>query len=237
MKIILCDDDQCWLWKAAEILEAYGKTHALEMTLDTYTEPASMLKKTEEEPDLLFMDIELEQENGIAAVQEINQKWPLCEVVYLTNYIYYATEVYETEHAYFVLKNEFEERLEKVIRKVQSRQERNQESLLFHVINGGEIRLNATDIVCFERFGRKTKITFETSDLAVWDKLDDILEKLPADDFVRCHNSYIVSLAAVKEYHRDFFLMQNDMVITISRSYRRQVQDAFLQWSDREMLS
>lgn len=236
MKIVLCDDDQCWLWKAAEILESYGKKHALEMTFDTYTDQISMIKNTDEAPDLLFMDIDLGGSSGIAAVQEINQKWPLCEVVYLTNYLYYAMEVYETEHAYFVLKNEFEERLEKVIRKVQSRQERNQESLLFHVINGGEMRLNATDIVCFERFGRKTKITFETSDLAVWDKLDDILEKLPADDFVRCHNSYIVSLAAVKEYHRDFFRMKNDMDITISRSYRKQVQDAFLQWSDRKML-
>lgn len=236
MKITLCDDDQMWLWKAAEILETYGEKYAVEMTVETYTDQDSMMKNTVEAPDLLFMDIELKGDNGIAVVQVINQNWPLCEVVYLTNYIYYAMDVYETEHAYFILKNEFEERLEKVLCKVQNKLEQRPERLLFHVINGGEMLIDASEIVCLERLGRKTVISFLNANLTVWDKLDEILEKLPESDFVRCHNSYIVSLAAVKKYHKDYFEMKNDRIIPISRSYRKQVQDAFLQWIDREML-
>lgn len=236
MKIVLCDDDKSWLRKAEELLEDYAKTHAIRLTLDSYTDKNSMMRDAVEAPDLLFMDIELGADNGIEVVQEINRKWPFCEVIYLSNYIYYAVDVYETEHMYFILKDQFEERLEKVFQKIQKKLQQKQERIQFHVINGGEVLIDASDIVCLERLGRKTVIVLLTSNLTVWEKLDEILEKLPGDDFIRCHNSYIVSLPAVKEYKKDFFEMKNDRIIPISRSYRKIVQEAFMQWVEKELL-
>ena len=64
--------------------------------------------------DMLFMDIVLENEegkNGIDIVTAVNKKWKDCQIVYLTNYLFYATEVYHTEHVFFALKEQFEERI------------------------------------------------------------------------------------------------------------------------------
>ena len=53
---------------------------------------------------ILFMDIEMSDENGIDLAMEVNRKWPKCQVVYLTNFWSYAMEVYETRHVYYIVK-------------------------------------------------------------------------------------------------------------------------------------
>lgn len=57
---------------------------------------------------IMFMDIEMSDENGIDLAMEVNRKWPKCQVVYLTNYWSYAMEVYETRHVYYIVKEKFE---------------------------------------------------------------------------------------------------------------------------------
>ncbi|MBQ9068557.1 MAG: hypothetical protein IJ131_05755 [Eggerthellaceae bacterium] len=53
----------------------------------------------ERTPDLVFIDIEFDgKPEGIAAVREINERVPNCQVVYLTNYLQYAVDVYQANH-------------------------------------------------------------------------------------------------------------------------------------------
>lgn len=57
------------------------------------------------------MDIELELDNGIQVAGMLNEKWPDCAIIYVTNYLFYAIDIYQTEHIYFVLKEQFEKGL------------------------------------------------------------------------------------------------------------------------------
>ena len=69
----------------------------------------------------------------------------------------------------------------------------------------------------------------------MWDKLSALIERLPEPDFVRCHNSYIVYLPAVREMLADVFLMDDGREVMISRSYRKIAKAAFMKWAVTQM--
>lgn len=231
MRVGICDDDSKWYQKAKEIIEAYGKKTGTEIKI-LYFSQGDSLEEYEGEPlEVIFMDVALGDKDGIALAGRINKKWKNCQIVYLTNYLYYATETYHTDHTFFVLKEQFEERIGEVFGKILHIMEQKSEKLVFSVIGGKEIVLAPEDILYFERRGRITRIVTVWGNYEIWDKLRDVMEKLSEIDFVRCHNSYIVYMPAVREMGKGCFILKNGTKIMISRSHIRTVKASFMCWA------
>lgn len=234
MRIGICDDDGGWLEKSREIIQTYMDTNTLPAELYCFENQEELQVYDGEPLDVLFLDIVLGQGNGIEAAESVNQRWKNCQIVYLTNYLYYATEVYQTEHVFFVLKEQFEQRLDEVFHKIFHVMEQRERHLLFSVIGSGEIVLMPQEILYFERRLRVTAIETTKGAYLIREKLEEVSAKLPELDFVRCHNSYIVYFPAVKEFLRDAFLMNDGMKILISRSYSKSAKSAFLRWGSMQ---
>lgn len=64
------------------------------------------------------MDIELPDMTGIEVAKEINHLVPYCYIVYITNHVDCFTDVYSTEHQYYVLKKELKEHLSQIKEKI-----------------------------------------------------------------------------------------------------------------------
>ena len=61
---------------------------------------------------------------------------------------------------------------------------------------------------------------------------ESLVEKLDHPMFVRCHNSFLISLDAVQSYQADCFTMADGAEIPISRSYRQTCKQQFLKWQE-----
>lgn len=236
----ICDDSRIWCRQAVEILERYGKSRSLDIQVVCFESEEQLFSYDGRTMDVLFMDIELSGKegkygNGIEAAERVNALWKDCQIVYLTNYLYYATEVYGTVHAYFVLKEQFQTKIDAVFQKLFHQLQQKEKRLIFSVIGKNEIVLAPDEIICFERRGRVTDIHTVRGIYEIWDKLEVILQKVPELDFVRCHNSYIVYFPAVSEMRKDCFIMNNGMEVMISRSYTKKVKTAFMEWALTQM--
>ena len=238
MRVGICDDDAIWCRKAEKIIYSYAAQTETELEVICFTTSEKLNSHDGYPLDMLFMDIVLENEegkNGIDIVTAVNKKWKDCQIVYLTNYLFYATEVYHTEHVFFALKEQFEERIGGIFGKVFHQLAQTREKLVYSVIGGKEVSLAPADILYFERSGRITNIITVYGTYSIWDKLSVLTEGLPTLDFVRCHNSYIVYLPAVREMLPDVFLMNDGREVTISRSYRKIAKAAFMKWAVTQM--
>ena len=238
MRVGICDDDAIWCRKAEKIIYSYAAQTETELEVICFTTSEKLNSYDGYPLDMLFMDIVLENEegkNGIDIVTAVNKKWKDCQIVYLTNYLFYATEVYHTEHVFFALKEQFEERIGGIFGKVFHQLTQTREKLVYSVIGGKEVSLAPADILYFERSGRITNIITVYGTYSIWDKLSVLTEGLPTLDFVRCHNSYIVYLPAVREMLPDVFLMNDGREVTISRSYRKIAKAAFMKWAVTQM--
>lgn len=232
MIIGICDDDARWSRKVKGLLEKYAERWMLFIETRCFSGGAELLAYQGLPIDVLFLDISLEGKSGIDVAEEVNRKWKNCQIVYLTNYLNYVTEVYRTEHIFFVLKEQFEQRIGEIFGKILHVTEKNRKQLLFSVVGGKVINLAPDEIYYFERMKRVTVIETVWGKHEIHERLDTVMEMLPRTDFVRCHNSYIVYLPAVREMMKDTFLMKNGEVITISRSYIKNVKAVFGRWME-----
>lgn len=252
MRIGICDDDHLWCERAKKIVATYGIKHDLPMQIFVFLSEESLLEYEGRLLDVLFCDIDLNgsndqkdfpevieareessvlREDGISLVRKVNRRWPRCQMIYVTNYLYYATEVYQTKHVFFALKEQFEKRIEEIFSTILYQLKQEQDRLLFSMVGGGQVILVPSDVYYFERSGRVTNIITKHGTYPVHEKLGDLFERLPKDVFIRCHNSYIVYLPAVREMVKGFFVLADGTQIIISRSYAKKAKEAFMQWA------
>lgn len=232
MRIAICDDDKLWCEKAKQLLDSFFEQNGEKTEILSFYTSEELLDYQGSSIDLVFMDIELKEKGeGIITAGRLNEKWKHCQIVYLTNYLFYATEVYHTKHVFYVLKEQFEKKLGEIFHKIYHEQEQFHKKYTFFVKGGLEISVLAKDIYYFEREKRMTKMTTAWGVYEIWDKIEDIYQKLPTVDFVRCHNSYIAYFPYVREIRKDDILMEDGAALPISRNYRKNVKQAFSRWA------
>ena len=111
-KIVVCEDGEREAEKIQKILQDDQGIFEEEVEIFLYTTGKKLIddcKSGKLTPDLVFMDIELPDMTGIEVAKEINYLVPYCYIVYVTNHVDYFTDVYSTEHQYYVLKKELKE--------------------------------------------------------------------------------------------------------------------------------
>ncbi len=238
LRIGICDDEQSWHDSAKNIIEAYAEGVKCPLELTFFYSREELLGYEGIPLDSVFMDIELEEDNGIKVAALLNEKWPECAIVYVTNYLFYAMDSYETEHVYFVLKEQFEKRIANIFHKILHIRKQVQGKLVFEIIGGicKEVSLSPKDILYLERKKRRTQIHTIWGIYEVWDKIGDIEKRLPETDFVRCHNSYIVYLPAVREFTMTSIILKDETVIAVSRNYAAHTKTVFTRWASLEMM-
>ena len=229
MKIVLCDDNAIYLKEAEDILQEYAREADISFDLVSFTDSVAMCAQDEAVPDILFLDIRMDAQDGIKTAEKVNQKWPKCRIVYLTDYLSYATDVYQTEHIYYVLKPQLRDRIGQVMEKILRDIASDEVKLVIREKNA-EVVVTSGEILYFERSLRKTIITTRSGTYETREKLPELESRLPEASFVRCHNSYLVAIAAIKKMGRDSLEMSDGMTIPISRQYQRTVKLAFAQW-------
>lgn len=170
------------------------------------------------EPDLVLLDIEMPQVNGMEVAQNLPVK---TNVVFVTAYNEHAASAFELDAVDYVLKPFDDERFDKAISRVYARthEESSQNvvqisEMLKQIINQentyrerlvirdpGRIRLvDVNDIVYISGAGNYAEIHLEDGKQVLHRETLTVLEKqLNPDVFVRIHRSTIVKRAAISE--------------------------------------
>jgi two-component system, LytTR family, response regulator len=158
--------------------------------------------------DLLFLDVQMPGLTGIAFLKSL-QKKP--HVILTTAYSEYAMEGYELDVADYLLKPITFERFLKAVDKVSTRLARPQESApvepsadYIFVKDGTKlVKIRWDDILYVE--GLKDYVTIHTLQQKVvsLQRLKSLEEQLPGQKFMRVHNSFIISLNAIKAIQKD----------------------------------
>lgn len=235
MVIALLDDERSWLKKAKEVLLKYADEKNIYIDLLCFEKGQELLSYTEKPIDVVFIDIELPEENGIAIAREINRQWPTCQIVYCTDYLNYAVDVYETNHVWFLVKSQLEDRIDSIMDKIQQALRMEHREVYYQVIKGEMTRFPVKDICYFERRTRLTLLVTDKEKYFIKEKIDDIVKNLPAEEFSRCHSSYVVNLSRISRKNRSSYELLSGESIPISRSYAAKTKGDYLRWCSRQM--
>jgi DNA-binding LytR/AlgR family response regulator len=178
-------------------------------------------------PELLIMDVDLDEANGIELVQEIHARYPRLAVIFVSAHISFCSSVYEAEHIYFLPKPVDENNFKKAIAKAQQKIETTQDQLLTVKKRNYITSIRYEDIVYIENKGRKVLIQTIDSEIEAYMAIEELSETLD-NRFVHCHKSYIVNMDFVKSKLKNVFILNDGTEIIISQSRRTQAKNAYL---------
>lgn len=229
MKIGICDDDVIWLKNAKGIIEAYCKSEGIEAEIFLFQDDEEIFRQNAL-LDMIYMDIELKNKNGIEVVAKMNQYNPGCFVVYLTNYMYFASDVYDTSHDYFVVKKQFSSKIDKIFELYRNKVKLNQNRISISLKDKSVITIPVNEIMYLERSERITYIITIKETYATKTKIEELDRQLMVYEFIRCHKSFMVNPYYVKVSSKDFFKIVDDTEILISQRYKKNSREKYLNW-------
>lgn len=221
------------------MIEYVRKIPSLDL-IEAFPNPLAALETLQTaEVDILFLDVQMPEITGISLLK-ILKKRPL--VVLTTAYSEYALEGYELDVADYLLKPITFERFLKAVDKVTQRIESTRKTSApqevsaapsappFVFVKDGTklIKVRLDEILYVE--GLKDYVTIHTPQQKIisLQRLKTLEEQLPADKFIRIHNSYIVALDAIKMIQKNEVQVGNAL-LPVGDTYRK----AFKEFIDR----
>ena len=234
IEIFVCDDDlNITEFLKFFIMKHFGENYKV-VTMNRCQELIGMIEINERIPDVLIMDINLKDGNGIDTVKHLQTLYPKLKVIYLTGIINYATAIFETNPAYFLVKPINENNLIDAIKKAVDEVEVDKSDSIIVKTNGSELLLYRKEILYIESQGRKIVFHFLNGEkYEMYEKMDVLQLKL-GDSFVRSHKSFLINMKYIIERTNNEFCLSNGKVLPISKSNLRDAKIKFISYLGEE---
>ena len=227
LKIALCEDNKIQHNQIVSFIETISMP---KHTLDSFYKGNDLFTSIQEamnnkEPyDIVIMDIDLPDGNGIKFSKRINIYSPHTVIIYMTSYEEYVSDVYDTNHIYFVLKKNYQKYLPHALSLAHEVLNKERRASLKIFWNKEEYNILVKDIFYMERKLRTTYIVTPTHIYSTSEKLEDLLKRL-GETFAMSHRSFIVNLKMVQSITKKSALLVDGTSIPISRSYYKALKD------------
>lgn len=224
MTCIIIEDEPL----ALDILERHiHKTPLLQLQGSFRSPIAAMTFLQQNTIDLLFLDINMPDLNGIQLLKSLTRR-PL--VIFTTAYSQYALESYDWNAVDYLLKPIELERFLKAVNKAQQAMNSTkdlatstskQEPKVFFLKSGPKtFKVLQKDILYIEAAENYVAYISKDRKILVLDSLSKLEVSLPKSHFIRIHKSYIVALEHIDIMERSALTI-NDKRLPIGRAYRK----------------
>lgn len=178
--------------------------------------------------DLVFLDINMPEISGISFAKSINSD---IKIIFTTAYRDYAVEGFELKAVDYLLKPISFVRLKKALQSYfdiygNSTQTissfDNEFDFMFVRSERKMIKIDYAYIIYIESFGDYLKIHLTDKTIVTRETISAIEAKLPKQQFLRIHRSYIISIAFIQSFTNEHITI-NKQAFPISRSYKKEV--------------
>lgn len=235
MRIAIVDDEK-------NILNLlYEKTRAVlaeedetaEISLFSSGEELLTVYQKQEKPfDILLLDIQLDKLDGMKTAELIRAKDKDVLILFITSSAEYVFRGYEVKAFRYLMKTELAYGFSMVLRDT-IKELKNENKPSFRFQFGAEtIVLETERIYYFESIKRVVQIVLSDKTYKTYAKLADIEATLANQDFIRCHQSFLVNAKKIEKLNGLQIVLKNGMEIPISKRYRKAVSEGYL-WTLR----
>lgn len=230
-RIAVCDDEPSIVLEnqamLCRILEARRFRREIDYSVTGFSTAEPLLASLRERPfQLLVLDIELARENGVELAARLRESQVACSIIYITSYEEYMPASFATRPLDYLMKPVDEDKLAKAIDwdlRTNFRPER-----LTLPVRGGFRKLAVRDILYAEAVNHKSAVHLPGEEIPVSLSFRELLSLLRGDTFCRCHHSFVVNLEHVLKQTTRGLLLDTEMEIPVSRTYRQEVSKRFV---------
>ncbi len=231
MRIAICDDEQQFLSDFRCITDRLYKS--LDMLVDSFSSGAALLKQFRLRAyDLVFLDIEMPEMDGITLAEELRALSDTVSIVFLTGHIEYAIRGYEVNALRYLTKPADERKIRAVIDHVLQKMEN--EKTLWIRTDEGEMRLRLAEILFIESQNQNVVISTDADSYSVRGNMRDFEQRLTPEGFFRIHRGYLAALSKIRQISGREAVMEDGTRLPVARSKETALREALFSFVSRE---
>lgn len=199
----------------------YGNENGLKFDISVYGDALTFFESYKRGNDIIFMDIELPNLNGMEAAKRLRKTDNAAVIIFVTNMAQFAVKGYEVDALDFTVKPlsypAFCMKMDKAVRVVQGKSS--------HIINvnipGRVVRIDVRELKYVEVMGHKLFYHTETEVFEGRGSITNEEERLNRYDFMRCNSCYLINPLQIKSIGKDEVEMRGGDVLPISHSKKK----------------
>ena len=222
MNCIVIDDDAL----SRRVVEEFvARTDFLELknSFQTAVEAVNVLNQRPEEIDLIFLDIEMPEMDGIDFLNTLTN---LPQVIIVSSKEKYALEAFDYDVTDYLLKPVTYGRFYKAVLKSKNIHEvrtKKETDEIFIKKNSALVRLKYDDILWVEALENYVIVNSFTEKFTIHFTMKSIESQLPVSQFKRVHRSYIVNVGKINRIEDNSVFVKNTdgaKAIPIGKAYK-----------------
>lgn len=194
----------------------------------TFTSAEAFLFEYEEDKayDILLLDVEMKNINGIELAKRIRKDNNRAEIIFITSHFEFVGEGYEVDALHYLIKPISAEKLTQVLTKAAEKISVEPPSVVISC-EGETVKLYEADIRYVESFLHYIVIHTKDKEYKIKENIS-VFENRVSDDFYRVHRSYLVSLKHITRISRTSVNIGNTE-LPLSRGKYDDINRAFIQ--------
>ncbi len=224
IKVAICDDEKNTVDEIESLIRKNERGSSL--SICKFYSGVELIDNVAEGKnfDLIFLDIEMQDIDGIETAQEIRKTNKTAKIIFITSYKDYAPKAFEVSAFRFLTKPIVDEKFNNYFELVINEIEEDSSTIIFQS-GKGNFRVEIKDIIYFESVGRVLNIVTNSGILNCYEKLSSVEERLFNDGiiFLRITQSFLINPKYIKMSTTKKFILKNDEEFTIAKSKREQI--------------
>ncbi|CAM2891371.1 LytR/AlgR family response regulator transcription factor [Erysipelothrix tonsillarum] len=232
IRIVLCDDDDVVIEKYRYLIKRYAMSRGLEVEIETFARGEDLIFELTDhydEPDIIFLDIFMDELNGVEVAKRIREMGYTSQIIFLTTSSDFVFDAFDVRSFNYLIKQDtddtrFKEVLGQAITQIEKRS-----GDFFDCTFGAESRrIPYKDISHFEIYRRVMRVHFNKDEyFDFYETMDHLATRLSDRNFVRIHRSYLVNLNHIVLFKNQTIRLENDVELPIGKAYQGDVKRIF----------
>ena len=229
MKFAICDDNI----KDAESLkhqcQKIGFSENIEYYLFTNGNEVIQNIKDSISFQLIFLDIEMPESNGIDIGRKIRELDEKAVIIFVTSYPEYAIDTFDCRPFHYLVKPCNDTKLKEVIDKAQTLYLRNHQ---FHIVKIGKYtrKIPISEIYYVEYIRKHVIYYTKDKSIDTVGKLENAYKDLSCFGFFRVHQAFIVNMDKIHSFEGKDVLLENGALVPVSARNRTFLRQAYAKY-------
>ena len=234
LRIAICDDDKTDRERVDVLVQEYLKEKNIRAEVKCFDHPDTLIEECEKfRPHIYILDIVMPMVTGIQAARELRWNQPDAQIIFATSESSYALESFDVNPINYILKPIEKEKLFTTLDLALSHVDISNGRSISIKVKGGLQTLHLDEILYIEY--RNHVVSYHMNDGAVISTptlrigfVEYLENNHPGKDFVRCHESIAVSIAAIDKLTKTEITLRNDELIPVTKSRYAEVLDSYM---------
>lgn len=227
IRIAIVDDADIICQTIENFLISFSKNNGVSIDYDSYYSGEEIIHKLSQSYyDLIFLDIEIGEKNGIDVSKHLREvlKNETTEIIYVSSYKHYAVELFDYDPITFLSKPIESEKMINAFTKFLKRLKINVEIFAFKK-DRELIRVPLKEILYFESSDHKIVLHTTNEHYVFYDKMERLVTLLEKQNFLYVHKSFLVNSKHIRKFEYESITVDDGSEVPIAQSRRKIIRE------------